>query len=239
MTFPLSKEEHDFLDSVEEILNHSNGVAFSEYELTRYSDLITLMKAKHVLIDTSSFDGIQFTLTGSFKAFQDWIKAEEEKYITANNMLNSSKNDKPENNSALDVISNLIQKNLRKMIHNKPQKEIEVQNEIENIFVTNDWQKGVDFDRESGKVEFSGKEFIPDFNFLKINLCVEVKLVREGKQNKIVEEICSDISGYSKKYDKLLFVVYDLGIIRDVDQFTYDIENSRKDVLIKTIVIKH
>jgi hypothetical protein len=74
---------------------------------------------------------------------------------------------------------------------------------------------GNDYDRESGKFEFSGKEYIPDFIVPKLNLCIEVKLLRDGKRSRIIDEINADITAYGKYYERLMFVVYDLGVIRD------------------------
>ncbi|WP_375709426.1 hypothetical protein [Niallia sp. NCCP-28] len=62
--------------------------------------------------------------------------------------------------------------------------------------------KGTDYDRETGKLEFSGKEFIPDFIIPKLRLCIEVKLLHEGKKLKIIEEISADITSYAKQYER-------------------------------------
>lgn len=43
---------------------------------------------------------------------------------------------------------------LRTVIFDKPQKEIEVQNAIEALLLGRGLNKGIDYDRESGKFEF-------------------------------------------------------------------------------------
>ena len=96
--------------------------------------------------------------------------------------------------------------------------------------------KGTDYDRETGKFEFSGKEYIPDFIIPKLGLCIEVKLLREGYRSKIIEEISADITAYGKQYERQLFVVYDLGCIQNEAEFKRDIENSGE---IKVIIVKH
>jgi hypothetical protein len=49
----------------------------------------------------------------------------------------------------------------------------------------------------------------------------------------MIEEINSDIIGYAGRYDRCLFVIYDLGFIRDTAQFSGDIEaNPNVHVLI-------
>ena len=55
---------------------------------------------------------------------------------------------------------------LRTVIFDKPQKEIEVQNSIEALLLGRGLNKGIDYDRESGKFEFSGKEYIQILLFL-------------------------------------------------------------------------
>lgn len=96
--------------------------------------------------------------------------------------------------------------------------------------------KGIDYDRETGKFEFSGKEYIPDFIIPKLKLCIEVKLLRENRKSKIVEEMSADITAYSKQYQRHLFIVYDLGAIQNKEEFKRDIENAGD---IKVIVVKH
>lgn len=55
---------------------------------------------------------------------------------------------------------------LRTVIFDKPQKEIEVQNAIEALLLGRGLNKGIDYDIESGKFEFSGKEYIQILLFL-------------------------------------------------------------------------
>ena len=136
-----------------------------------------------------------------------------------------------------DNIANFMKSKLRSSIFSQPAKEVEVQNAIESLLIGRDMVKGIDYDRETGKLEFSGKEYIPDFILPKMNLCVEVKLLREGKKSRIIDEINADITAYSTKYERLLFVVYDLGVIRDEIEFRRDIENAGANI--KVLIIKH
>ncbi|MGT2801612.1 hypothetical protein [Streptococcus henryi] len=133
-------------------------------------------------------------------------------------------------------LENFIASKLRKTIHEKPLKEKEIQNAIENLFLGKNWSKGIDYDRETGKFNFSGREYVPDFIIPNINLAIEVKLLREGKKSKIIEEINADITAYSKNYSKLLFIIYDLGEIRDELELRRDLE-VKDDI--KVIVVKH
>lgn len=134
-------------------------------------------------------------------------------------------------------LENFFKTKLRQTIFNKPTKEIEVQNSIESLLIGRGWIKGIDYDRETGKVNFSGKEYIPDFIIPKMKLCIEVKLVRDGKRTSIIEQINSDIIGYGKRYDRQLYIVYDLGVIRDETEFIRDLINSGENI--KVVIIKH
>lgn len=134
-------------------------------------------------------------------------------------------------------ISNYILGSLRSTMFSIPDKEIAVQDNIERLLIGRGLAKGIDYDRESGKFEFSGKEYIPDFILPKLNLCIEVKLLKEGRRSKIIDEINADITAYSTKYERLLFVVYDLGFIRDENEFRRDIENAGENI--KVLIIKH
>lgn len=135
-----------------------------------------------------------------------------------------------------DNIENFIQSRLRTVIFKKPEKEIEVQNAIESLLLGRGLAKGIDYDRESGKFEFSGKEYIPDFIIPKMSLCIEVKLLREGRKSKVIEEISADITAYRKNYERQLYVVYDLGIIQNELEFKRDIEMVDG---VKVIIVKH
>jgi hypothetical protein len=140
-------------------------------------------------------------------------------------------------NDEFSNIENFIKTRLRSAIFDKPDKELQVQNAIENLFLGKDWSRGIDYDRESGKFEFSGKEYIPDFIIPKLNMCIEVKLLRDGKKSRIIEEINADVTAYSKKYERQLYVVYDLGVIRDEVEFRRDIEKAKDGI--KVVIIKH
>lgn len=135
-----------------------------------------------------------------------------------------------------DNINDFLQLRLRSAIFQKPEKELDIQNAIEILLNGRGLSKGLDYDRESGKFEFSGKEYIPDFIIPKMNLCIEVKLLREGRKSKMIEEISADITAYRKEYQRILFVVYDLGVIQNETEFKRDIEMVDG---VKIIVVKH
>lgn len=135
-----------------------------------------------------------------------------------------------------DNLGDFIQVRLRSVVFSIPQKEVDIQNAIEALLLGRGLSKGLDYDRESGKFEFSGKEYIPDFIIPKMELCMEVKLLRPGRKSQIIEEISADITAYKKQYARLLFIVYDLGDIRNEEEFKRDIEMTDG---VKVIVVKH
>lgn len=136
-------------------------------------------------------------------------------------------------------IENFIKSNLRSCFDEMPKNEKEIQKAIENLFIGKGMSKGIDFDRETGKVKYSSKEYTPDFILLKMNMCIEVKYIKENtKNNRIIDQINADIPAYSKKYQNILFVIYDVGTIKNEIEFKRDIE-SNKNSDIKVIIIKH
>lgn len=137
----------------------------------------------------------------------------------------------------IENVANFIKAKLRKAIHSEPTKEKDIQDSIENLFIGKGYEKGVDYDREAGKFNYSGKEYIPDFILPKLGMCIEVKLLKEAsKKSKMIEEINADITAYSKKYKNILFIVYDMGNIRDETEFCRDIENNEG---VRVVIVKH
>ena len=134
-------------------------------------------------------------------------------------------------------IRDFVEVNLRRATFKEPEKEIEVQDTIEQLLIGKGMEKGVDYDREVGRVKVSIKEVVPDFIFQKLGLALEVKLSKTtAKSKSIVDEINADIVSYSKKYRSILFVVYDLGSIRDEAEFKGDLEVNEG---VSVVVIKH
>jgi hypothetical protein len=134
-------------------------------------------------------------------------------------------------------LKDFIQANLRKAVFTTPKTEAEVRNSLEALIVGRGMTKGNDYDRETGRVKTSGKESVPDFIFPILNLCLEVKLSDSKERLRaIVDEINADIRAYSTRYDRQLYVVYDLGIIRDEAEFSRDLEDAPG---VSVIIIKH
>ena len=134
-------------------------------------------------------------------------------------------------------LSDFIQANLRRTVFTTPDKEVEIQNAIEGLLIGKGMAKGTDYDRETGRVKTSGKESVPDFTFLRLKLCLEVKLSKSvDKLKAIIDEINADIRAYSKIYERQIYIVYDLGTIRDEAEFKRDLEDA---IGVSVLIIKH
>ena len=144
----------------------------------------------------------------------------------------SAKDTGPEASLILRVL-HLAERQLRKVIRTQPESERQVQDAFENLLLG----AGIPCGREVDKIEYSSKTYIPDFTLPKIDLAVEVKLCnRSEREKELPEEINDDILAYQTKYQNLLFIIYDLGYIRDVERFCSSFE-KHENVTIR--VIKH
>lgn len=230
-----------FQNSVEEIINNEKAAEHSRYVCYRdmaliYNDLAE--QVKKVLnvpsiiytFKTDEMKGYMSTLWGEQK------KTLEQVLISSKLLYASLEGNIDFVDDEFDNLENFISSRLRSSMFERPSKEIEVQNVLETLLLGRGMNKGIDYDRETGKFEFSSKEYIPDFIIPKLNLCIEVKLLREGKKSKIIEEISADITAYGKQYERQLFVIYDLGVIQNETEFKRDIENAGN---VKLIIIKH
>jgi hypothetical protein len=138
----------------------------------------------------------------------------------------------PEASAIMKIIS-LAEHKLRKAIRSEPQQEDKVQDAFENLLIGAD----VPYSRETESIEYSSKTYTPDFTVPKIGLAIEVKLCsRRTREKEIIAEINDDIIAYRTKYPNLVFIVYDLGVIRDVDRFKRSLEDN-EDVVV--VVVKH
>lgn len=133
----------------------------------------------------------------------------------------------PESSLIMQVI-NLAGSPLRKVVRTTPKNEKEVQDAFENLLIG----AGIPYSREADRVEYSSKTYVPDFTLPKIDLAIDIKLcATPGREKDIIPDINDDILAYRTKYGNLLFVVYDVGQIRDVDRFTASLEQNQNVVV--------
>ena len=144
----------------------------------------------------------------------------------------NAKDTGPETSLIFKVL-HLAEHKLRKVVRDRPDKERQVQDAFETLLIGADTL----YEREADKIVYSSKTYIPDFSLAKINLAVEVKLCsRAEREKELPEEINDDILAYQTKYQNLLFIIYDLGYIRDIDRFCSSFE-QHENVTIR--VVKH
>ena len=125
------------------------------------------------------------------------------------------------------AIRDFFQAKLRSAIFRTPESEREVQDAVEQLLIGRGLQKGHEYDREVGRVKVSSKEAVPDFILHRLSLAIALKLIKStGRIREVVDEINADVAAYSKRYRSLLFIVYDLGYIRDEIEFRHDLEVS-------------
>jgi hypothetical protein len=133
----------------------------------------------------------------------------------------------PESSAIIRVI-NLAGPKLRKVIRSTPKNEKEVQDAFENLLIGAD----IAHSREADRIEYSSKTYAPDFTLPQLDLAIEIKLCAgQGREKVIIPEINDDILAYRTKYGNLLFVVYDVGQIRDVERFTASFEQHENVVV--------
>lgn len=138
----------------------------------------------------------------------------------------------PESSGLVKVLS-LVENKLRKVIRQQPQREKDIQDAFENILIGAD----VEYSRESDSIEYSSKTYVPDFTFPRLDLAIDLKLChRPDREKEIIAEINDDVLAYQTKYGNVVFIVYDLGHMRDTDRFRSAFENHQ-GILVR--VVKH
>jgi hypothetical protein len=134
-------------------------------------------------------------------------------------------------------ILNFLKANLRKAIYGEPKIEKDIQNAVGSLLVGKGLQKGINYDRETGRVKLAGKESIPDFIFPPEGMALEIKFSnKEGKLASIIDEMNADIIAYSESYRFVWFLIYDMGFVRDEDEI---IDGLEKKEHIKCAIVKH
>ena len=144
------------------------------------------------------------------------------------NEVYEGQNTAPEASDLIQII-NLGEKKLRKLIRETPKTEKEVQDKYEDLLIANDIQ----YSREFPTIEYSSKKYIPDFSIEKLSLAIEIKLCKNAEKP-LIAQINDDILAYRTKFKNLIFLIYDLGQIRDVDLFKESIEQN-EDTIVQII----
>ncbi|HEY1045382.1 MAG TPA: hypothetical protein VGF79_03015 [Bacteroidia bacterium] len=188
------------------------NVVFDVYDLEKVKDWADTLRPQHKMY----FDMVLGNVALLRSTIENKLDIKNEEILNLKNFLGSS---------------------LRKAVLHEPENEMYIQDTVEQLLIGKGLSKGIDYDREVGRLKVSIKEYKPDFIFLKLDLAFEIKLSKsKAKSKAIVDEINADIQAYGKGYSQLLFLIYDLGTIRDEDEFKNDIDNKEN---IQLIVVKH
>lgn len=136
-------------------------------------------------------------------------------------------------NHSLQVITD-IDENLRRLIRTNPDNEKEIHDHLEDLLAL----KGYQFEREQVSIPYSTKKYIPDFTLENQNIAIDVKFCNAPTdERRIIDEINADIPAYQQRYQNVLFVVYDMAVIRRLKDYASSIEKSHQNV--NVIIIKH
>lgn len=128
---------------------------------------------------------------------------------------------------------NLIERKLRKLIRTEPTNEREVQHHVEDLLIASD----IEYSREKESIEYSSKTYVPDFILKNVCVALEIKICnRSNREKEIISEINDDILAYQKRYKNIVFLIYDIGKIRDIDKFKKSFEENENVII---MVVKH
>lgn len=154
--------------------------------------------------------------------------------INRSNDINDVYKDKKEDDSNLLIkLLNNINNKFRTFFREEPKNEKDIQNHFENLLVATDFI----YSREKEHIKYSSKTYIPDFILNDLNMAIDIKFCnREKREKEIISEINDDILAYNTKYKNVMFVIYDIGQIRDVELFKSSFKTHENVIL---VVIKH
>jgi len=226
MRFSIENNKEDvwrFSSYLEYILKYNKLLE----DLSKYIKIDTIVDYYNIEKIPSPYDTIAIQQKGYFDSV----------YTNLSILKAFLENKLGKNKTEIINLKDFFQSNLRKAIFNSPEKEADIQDVIEQLLIGKGFSKGIDYDREKGRIKVSAKEVIPDFILHKLDLALEVKFSNSrNKIKKIIDEINADIQSYSKKYSNILFIVYDIGFIRDEEEFKNDLDNKDN---INLIIVKH
>ncbi|WP_131962712.1 PD-(D/E)XK nuclease domain-containing protein [Dyadobacter psychrotolerans] len=128
-------------------------------------------------------------------------------------------------------VLNIGNSKLRKVIRTTPSMEKEIQDSFENLLIGAE----IKYSREFPRIEYSSKQYVPDFSFPDYDLIVEIKLCKDSPKL-LIAQINDDILAYKTEFHNIIFIVYDIGQIRDADIFK---ESFEKNEAVFVQIVKH
>lgn len=223
-------------------MNGSDGVSIQKHG-AEFTDLDSAIQPgsdlDYMELSFNDANSIRYSLTASFYGIAWWLG------IDANNseclarfwnllsekfglrdrerdgnwkleINHSNKADATESFPEASKIIRLVESKLRTAMRKEPSDEKAVQDVVEALLLGAD----VNFSRELDIIEYSSRTYRPDFTLRGFDLVIEIKFcVDAAREKAIVQEINDDILAYRTKFKNLLFVVYDVGCIRDIAKF--------------------
>jgi hypothetical protein len=212
---------------------------FASYETfsRKYNDLSAAL-AKHTLgvavldyFDLEKMKGPFDTLAIAQKVYFDTILA------NLSLLISITEHELGAQTTELGNLLDFLQSRVRRAVLKDPEREKDIQDVVEQLLIGRGFTKGVDYDREVGRVKVSAKEVVPDFIFPKLGLALEVKILKDvSNRSNLIDGINADIQAYAKSYVFVAFLVYDMGAIRDEVEFKQGLDNQ-KNIFI--LIIKH
>lgn len=205
--------------------------------MRKYNDLV-LELAEH----TQAANALDYFNLEKVKGPYDTIALEQKNYFDTilanlNLLISICEQELGVQSSELGNFLDFLQLRVRPAVLKTPEREKDIRDVVEQLLIGHGLTKGIDYDREVGRVKVSAKEVVPDFILPKIGLALEIKLLREpSKRSTLIDEINADIQAYSKRYAYLAFLVYDMGTIRDEIEFKQGLDNQRN---VFVLIVKH
>lgn len=146
--------------------------------------------------------------------------------------LRVTKKDSQAGITGFDQLCHYLNTKLRMCFDNPPRSEKEVQTEVRKLLVARDYI----VHKEKHSIPHSAKYVVPDFVIEELNAALEVKFTdSKPKRQAVIDEISADIQSYLTKFRNILFVIYDIGTIRDALEFRRGLEVEN----VKVIIVKH
>jgi hypothetical protein len=174
------------------------------------------------------------------RAFLECLEMAKGIFLAAIDDINRSndiedvyKDKKEDDNNLIIKVLNAVNNKFRIFFHDEPRSEKDVQDNFEKLLV------GCDFSylREKERITYSSKTYIPDFVLTEVPIAIEIKICnRSDREKEIISEINDDIMAYNTKYKNSMFIIYDVGHIRDVDQFARSFKRYDNVII---VVVKH
>lgn len=129
-----------------------------------------------------------------------------------------------------DLVQDIV-RDLRRLMRNRPTREKIIQERIEDILTI--WR--YEFQREVW-IRYAGIDYRADFMIPNLYTIIEVKLCRKKKDlRSIVRAMNGDKLAYLSQCQRVIFIVYDFGHIRDRSSFEGQVEAGDNRIVCRVV----